>query len=235
MAVFRIGYENNNDGRTIAWALEHPGCFAYGEDQPTAERNFRQAASQYLAWVVAHGGSWLGEGEDHRFVNEETFDVYYVDASYERVKRGRGRMAESFFRLDWRPLTGWEIGHALELLSWSRTDLLDVVRDLTPDRLGRQPAGERWDINGILNHVGGAEWWYQERLGHPFPPREEDLPSDPNARLQLVRQHFVGLLPRLQGLDQVIGLQGEFWSPRKVLRRALWHERDHTEHIRKLL
>ena len=29
--IFRIGIENNNDDRTIAWALDYPGCFAYGE------------------------------------------------------------------------------------------------------------------------------------------------------------------------------------------------------------
>jgi hypothetical protein len=32
-----------------------------------------------------------------------------------------------------------------------------------------------------------------------------------------------------------MGTDGEFWSPRKLLRRAVWHERDHTGHIRKLL
>jgi len=30
-------------------------------------------------------------------------------------------------------------------------------------------------------------------------------------------------------------MEGEIWSPRKALRRAVWHERDHTEHIRKIL
>ena len=28
--IFQAGIENNNEGRSIAWALEHPGCFAYG-------------------------------------------------------------------------------------------------------------------------------------------------------------------------------------------------------------
>jgi hypothetical protein len=28
--------------------------------------------------------------------------------------------------------------------------------------------------------------------------------------------------------------KGELWSPRKLLRRAIWHERDHTEHILKI-
>jgi hypothetical protein len=36
-------------------------------------------------------------------------------------------------------------------------------------------------------------------------------------------------------VKQVVGTDGEIWSPRKVLRRALWHERDHVEHIKKLI
>lgn len=32
-----------------------------------------------------------------------------------------------------------------------------------------------------------------------------------------------------------VGIDGEFWSPRKMLRRAVWHERDHTFHIDKLI
>jgi hypothetical protein len=30
--LFRISIENNNDDRSIAWALDHPGCFAYGQN-----------------------------------------------------------------------------------------------------------------------------------------------------------------------------------------------------------
>ncbi|MDW8214000.1 MAG: hypothetical protein RMJ55_10615 [Roseiflexaceae bacterium] len=33
----------------------------------------------------------------------------------------------------------------------------------------------------------------------------------------------------------VAGQGGEVWSARKVVRRALWHERDHTQHIARLL
>jgi hypothetical protein len=54
-------------------------------------------------------------------------------------------------------------------------------------------------------------------------------------RLEKVRKQFTSALFKLDEVKQVIGVDGEFWSPRKLLRRALWHERDHTEHIRKLL
>jgi hypothetical protein len=32
----------------------------------------------------------------------------------------------------------------------------------------------------------------------------------------------------------VVGVGGEFWSPRKLLRRVAWHELDHLQHIQRL-
>jgi hypothetical protein len=144
-------------------------------------------------------------------------------------------MVESFFLNDWKPLIPHEIERALKLLAWSRADLLDLVKELSAEKLAETYPNERWPIYGILEHIGGAEWWYQERIGYQFPEHAEDLPSNPFERLTVVRNHFTSLLPKLVGMNKVIGTEGEIWSPRKVLRRALWHERDHTEHIRKLL
>ncbi len=231
--IFRIGIENNNDGRTIAWALDHPGCFAYGQNREEAQKNFHQAAHNYVAWVALHGESWLDD--EVKVLVEETFDVYFINASFERVRPGKDTfMVESFFLNDWKPLAPHEIERALKLLAWSRADLMNTIKDLSAEKLAQTYPNERWPIRGILKHVGGAEWWYQERIGYPFP-EEKDIPADPFERLSVVRDHFIALLPKLQSQDKVIGREGELWSPRKVLRRALWHERDHTEHIRKLL
>ena len=92
--------------------------------------------------------------------------------------------------------------------------------------------GERWSIKGILGHIGGAEWWYLDRFGMALP--REQLSEEPFARLEKVRKHFAIALSKMEGVKRVIGVDGEFWSPRKLLRRALWHERDHIDHIRKL-
>jgi ferritin len=72
-----------------------------------------------------------------------------------------------------------------------------------------------------------------DRLGLAFP--RADVPEEPLARLEKVRKYFNKVLLELEGVKQVVGVHGEFWSPRKVLRRALWHERDHVDHIRKLV
>lgn len=232
--IFRIGIENNNDDRSIAWALEHPGCFAYGENSEQAQKNFPPAAREYAAWIARHGESWLDD--EVQVVVEEIFDAYFIHPTFERRERGEDTyMVESFFVRDWKPLKPHEIERALQLLAWSRADLLDLVKDLGAERLAQTYPNERWPIQGILKHIGGAEWWYQERIGFPYPEKEADVPSDPFERLAVVRDHFNSLLPKLDGVNRVVGLEGEIWSPRKVLRRALWHERDHTEHIRKLL
>lgn len=144
-------------------------------------------------------------------------------------------MVESFFVHDWKPLVPHEVERALKLLAWSRADLMSIVKGLSAETLNQTYPDERWAINGILRHIGGAEWWYQERIGYPFPEDEQDVPEEPFERLAVVRDHFNSLLPKLVGVNNVIGLDGEIWSLRKVLRRAVWHERDHTEHIRKLL
>ena len=232
--IFHIGIENNNDDRTIAWALDHPGCFAYGQDSQEAQERFSAAALEYRAWIARHEEPWLDD--EVEVLVEETFDVYFINPAYERVERGKDTyMVESFFVQDWKPLLPHEIERALKLLAWSRADLLNLVEGLDVEKRSRTYPKERWAIDGILTHIAGAEWWSQERMGYPFPENEEDLASDPFERLSAVREHFNSLLPRLDGVSKVVGLDGEIWSPRKMLRRALWHERDHTEHIRKLL
>jgi len=232
--IVRIGIENNNDERTIAWSLEHPGCFAYGQDSDEAQKNFLQAAQEYAAWIADHGESWLHD--EVELIVEENFDAYFLNSVFERVERGKDTyMVESFFVHDWKPLAPYEVERALKLLAWSRADLISIIKGLSTETLNRTYPDERWAINGILGHIGGAEWWYQERIGYPFPENEQDVPEEPFERLAVVRNHFNSLLPKLVGVNKVAGLDGEIWSPRKVLRRALWHERDHTGHIRKLL
>lgn len=232
--IFRIGIENNNDDRSIAWALDHPGCFAYGQDSEEAQRNFPPAAREYAAWIARHEQPWLDN--EVQVVVEEIFTVYFIDASFERVERGKDTfMVESFFLNDWKPLVPHELERALKLLAWSRADLLDLVKGLSPEKLAEIHPDERWPIDGILRHIGGAEWWYQNRLGYALSEDEEEDPEDPFQRMTVVREHFTSLLPKLDGVNKVVGIEGELWSPRKMLRRAVWHERDHTEHIRKLL
>jgi hypothetical protein len=229
--MFHIGLENNAEGRSQAWVLGHPGCFAYGVDGQSALQAVPTAIRDYRQWIATHyADGWL-EGDDVAYQLEETWECYTVNDQYALAQEGY--KVNAWFRHDWVPLSAEDIQRGLLLLSWGRDELLKTVNNLGADILERIYTGERWAIAGILKHIGGAEWWYQDRLGMIFP--RQDVPEDPFQRLEKVRMNLIKILPGLASSTQVVGISGEFWSPRKLLRRAVWHEYDHIAHIRKLL
>ena len=227
----QIGIENEPSGRAIAWVLGHLGCFAYGSSAEIALAAVPQAVSDYAVWIASrnHGQTWVETGEIELFL-AETWDDYIIDTDFEPAQDGYE--VGAWFRHDWKPLTELEIARAQQLLAWGRADLLDAVAGLSPEALNAQPPGERWNMLGILRHVGGAEWWYLDRLGLAFP--QQELPKDSFERIEKVRSCLLEALSGLAGSRKVVGMEGEFWSPRKLLRRAIWHERDHTVHLHKL-
>lgn len=226
--LFYIGLENNVEGRSLAWVLGHPGCFAYGENGEKALAAVPKAIREYIDWIARRASqNWLSPD----FIEtqlEDVWDVYAIDENYQPVETGDYEV-NAWFRRDWMPLTQDDIDRGLELLSWSRQELLQTVSGLSQEKLTERYPGERWDIAGILRHVGGAEWWYLNRLDLAQP--REQVPEDPFLRLTQVRARLEQMLPGLAGVSRVVGVDGEFWSPRKLLRRAVWHERDHTNHI----
>jgi hypothetical protein len=229
--MFKVGLENNTEGRSQAWVLGQPGCFAYGKNGPEALAAAPRAVQDYREWISSHiPENWLTDPRNDCQL-EETWECYSIDDNYQLVKDGYE--VNAWFRHDWNPLTEVDIQRGTQLLNWGRDKLLDVAGHLDDATLQRAYSGERWNIAGILNHIGGAEWWYMDRLGLAFPRAE--VPEQPFDRLLMVRERLLNILPGLVGVKQVVGVSGEFWSPRKLLRRAVWHEYDHIAHIRKLL
>jgi hypothetical protein len=228
---FNIGLENNFEGRSMAWVLGHPGCFAYGKDNEEALAAAPAAIQAYTSWVGSHTEhNWLPVEEPGIRV-ADSWECYTIGEDFELSSEGYE--VNAWFRDDWKPLTAEEVARGLLILAWQRVELLETLKDLSEEVLERRYPGERWNISGILRHIGGADWWYMDRLGLAFPRQE--VPTEPFERLEKVRAHLIMALPGLVGSMQVLGIDGEFWSPRKLLRRAAYHERDHIEHIQKLL
>ncbi len=231
--VIKIGLENNPCGRSQAWALDFPGCFAYGKDGSEALLNVPAAVLAYRDWLGWHTpDSWLKDLGDFDVRLAETWQVYFINQNYEVVKEGME--VESFFQSDWKPLDVVEVRRAALLLLWEREDLLRLVQDLGDAKLDQTYPGERWTIRGILAHLAGGELFYQQSLGLEGMS-EAQLPQDAFEKLKVTRARTLEVLPDLAGLEKVCGREGELWSPRKILRRTTWHELDHIEHIRKLI
>jgi len=229
--ALKLGIENGSEGRTIVWVLEHLGCFSYGENSQEALDALPAALQEYNEWLVRHEQGARVIPLDLDFHIDGTWEVYQIDENF--AVTSEGYEVNAWFQDDWKPLAEKEIALGIELLSMSRADLLLTVEGLGEETMNLKLPGERWSIAGILKHVASADWWYLDRLGMAFP--SDQLPSEPGERLDKVRTHMVDILPSLAGSKLVVGIEGEFWSPRKLLRRAVWHERDHTFHIRKLM
>ncbi len=209
------------EGNWIAHVPDLPGCFTSHRDREVAIAAVPAAVESYAAWCRGHG--LRASGLAGPMVVSEVIRAWLYEADYE---------VNAFFASDRPPLSEPEIPEFERLLRATRQDLLGAVDGLGAEDLDRTLAGERWPIRGVLEHVANAEWWYLDRLGLAGASR--DLPDDPLERLGAARQHFLSQLRPLCARTGVVTLSGETWSARKVMRRALWHERDHTAHIGKM-
>lgn len=227
-----IGVENNNEGRSVAWALEHFGCYALAPDGQSAVVQMARAIPEYIDWLESHTDQpWFNPADiDIRL--EEVLDDYFIDQHFNRVNTG-GRLVKAWFKTDWKPLTREDVEHILQIASWSRQELLALVATIDARTLDAVLVEGEWTIRQILAHIGRSEWWLADRLNRTHP--EDQLADDPFERLLEERGNLVEILPDLIDLQQVVGREGEFWSPRKVARRICWHERDHIQQITRLL
>lgn len=230
--LVRIGLENGPDGgRVYAWMLDYPGCVAYGKDQPSALLECPRAVLEYTSWAARHAGSEVFESGHMDFRLVETYQVYSIDEQFNEVQDGLE--INAFFRDDWRPLSEAETALAANLVTWAREDLLATVAELPAEILDAPHEGQRWTMRGIVAHMATAQWWYLDRMG--AGGARSALPKDPFQRLDTVFARLMDTLPGLAGSRQVVGLDGEFWSPRKFVRRSVWHLLDHIRHVHQLL
>lgn len=140
----------------------------------------------------------------------------------------------AFFENDLIPLSESDIEYARAVFGMNRRDLLSRVSSLSPDILDLTIPNEvQQNIRGIIRHIGSAEWWYWDSLSLAFPRSER--PEDVFAFLAMIRDFTLRRLPELIGNAQTTIRSGEKWSLRKLLRRAIWHERVHTLQIARYL
>jgi uncharacterized damage-inducible protein DinB len=231
--LIKVGLENNYEGKSIAWVLDHPGCFAYGKDASEAIIKVPQVLIAYKKWIENHTDqSWLADLGDFDVRLVDVFEWYAVNPEFDPDPKGVS--VNAWFKHDWKSLTTEQVERGVQMLAWARADLLDLITTLTPKQLDQTFEGERWSIRGILRHISNAEFWYLDRLGLAGGVRA-DLPEDVFDRMAQTRQRTIEVLPTFAGSTTVLGVEGEFWSPRKILRRAAWHEKDHIQHILRLM
>ena len=221
----RLAVEDMEPDHWIAWALDLPACYSSARTMVDAIAQAPKKIAEYFSWVSSHDNTYP--------VVMEPFEVQIVETFQSRISREDPEyIVNAFFEDDRRPLGYWEVELALRLLDWTRQDLLKVLQSTLLEKVNRTIPGEvRGSIAGILNHIAGAENWYFGQLGIGMGV----LPEDPLEKINAVRSNTRKQLIKLAGDMRVVQNCDELWSGRKIARRTLWHERDHTQHIMQLL
>ncbi len=224
---YRLSTEDMEPNHWVAWALDLPACFSSAQTQADAVAHAPERISAYYSWLSSHDSSLPIITEPIEVEIVETFHSFASTQDPEYL-------VNAFFEDDRRPLHYWNVALALQLLQWTRQDLLKVIQSATQEQLSKPITGEvSGSLAGIIKHIAGAENWYFGQLD--FALDRPQLPDDPLDMLKAVRANTRAQLVKLTGDERITKNCDEMWSARKVIRRTLWHERDHTQHIAHLL
>jgi predicted RNase H-like HicB family nuclease len=210
---FAVGLEEGAAGATLVHALDLPGCVAGGESQQDALTAFQSVLSQ---WLVTLGtlGHALPPADAELEIRVDEWHV--SDAA---VAEGQSSV---LFDADRAELDEDGIARQLQRLGDLRGYLLARLRPLPDGVLDGIWRGE-WTARVALEELARSHWWTLSRLGSSSMAQ---VPDRTLARLDtamaLVVQRFTELEPDAR--SRVVEIEGELWTPRKVLRRLLWLE-----------
>jgi hypothetical protein len=224
---YRVAVEDIESDHYVAWVLDLFGCFGAAQSREEAIAGVPSRIAGYYAWVAGHDPAMPSPAGPFEVEVVEVFEAYASDESPDYL-------VNAFFEDDRRPLSYWDIVTGLKLLAWTRQDLMDVLASLSPRDFAQQlyepvEGGAPQTIAAIGEHVARAENWYFDQLD--LAVEWSTLPGDVVGKLEAVRANTRIQLVKLVGEGRITESCGECWSARKVLRRTLWHERDHTQHI----
>ena len=224
---YRLSTEEMEPNHWVAWVLDLPACFSSAQTQFDAVARAPERILAYYSWLSSHDSSLPVITES---IEVEIVETFHSFASAQDPEY----LVNAFFEDDRRPLHYWDVELALRLLQWTRQDLLEIIPSATQEQLSMPMIGKaRGSIAGIIKHIAGAENWYLDQLDLGLDRAQ--LPDDPLDMLKGVRANTRAQLVKLIGNERITQNCDESWSARKVIRRTLWHERDHTQHIAYLL
>ncbi len=225
--TYRLGVEDIETNHWVAFVFDHPGCFSSATTREEAIANAPARIDEYFEWLLNFVDEKPARNKSTKVRLTEVIHSYRSVADPDYI-------VNAFFKDDGKPLTRVEVDVALVILSWAQLDLNTLVENIPVKQLNEPLVGDDENsIAKILDHLAWAEWWYFNRLDLGFPRSE--MPPETRAKLEKVHAQTRALVPNLVGDTRVFDKVGEKWTARKVLRRTLWHERDHTRQIRGLL
>ena len=222
--LIRVALEYGVGGGILAWALDFPGCFAYGQADAEVMLNFARNLLAYEAWINLHA--------DQAWFNLINLDFRIVEVfKPENSSRLEGSCKPAaFFEDDFRTLTQDEVQHALEVYSWQREELLAGLEFMPEAAYARAEQRTGKTIPVMVSQMSQDCYDILAALKLPLPPfltKNEAL-----AQLDFTTELVCGTLPAWVGVEALYEVDRELWSPRKAVRHLLWRQREGIEEIK---
>jgi hypothetical protein len=200
--------EEIEPGRWLVSVFDMPGCYSSAFSDEAALAAAPEQARWYYRWLASKDGGF-----------PEIDGALRVEIVERIPLRG-------FFEKDAQALWPWDLDLALRVLAWNREDFLISLRE---DRALAASLDAQAAQTKLAEHIYRSELWLLSRLH--INTEDMELPASPLERLAIIRQRVVEMLPEWVNSDSIVVTENEKWSPRKVLRRLLWHDRDHIPHL----
>ena len=207
--------------RTFAGAIEWPGWCRSGRDEESALEALYTYASRFSKSL----GSL-----------RPTFQVPSDISAFVVIERIAGNPTTDFGApdkspsSDIRPVEETELQRYQEMLMafWGAFD--NARTAARGKELRKGPRGGGRELEGILQHVLGADRAYLGKIGGKVKAVEE---LDPDEELRRTRQVILdALAAAVHGEMPAQGPRGgSRWTPRYFVRRSAWHVLDHTWEI----
>ena len=211
--TFPVALEEGAGGAALAHALTLPGCLAEGRDREEALAELPEILADWLHFLGGRGEEIPAAGCELELTVDEWVAV---DADL------AGGAGHALFAADEVPLDAAEIDRSLQRLGDLRGPLLRRLRQLRQEDLDRVEVGEL-TARRIADELARAQWWTLTRLGaSPLAEVPERTLARLDTAMALVVQRFTE--PAARVASAPVELEGELWTPRKVLRRLLWLE-----------
>jgi predicted RNase H-like HicB family nuclease len=205
-----VGLEEGADGQVMAHGLTLPGCTAAGPTAEAAVATFERAVGEWMRFLAFAREPVPPEDAELELAVDEWLRT---DAAV-----GAGETT-ALFAADLAPLRDDEIERALRRLGSLRSLLLARVRRRPDAELDTLTAGGQ-TVRRVLEELARAQWWTLSRLGAtPMAGTEERTLSRLDTAMALVVQTLTTLPADRRGSR--LELEGEEWTPRKVVRRLL--------------
>jgi len=238
--VHYTAIENGTNGKWYGRIIDLLGSITKANSREELVLNLENEKHEYILWLKGYNEDLSVYLHDKLIIKEEISNISQLGESGGTV---------ALFEYDKRVVSSERLKYFFKLMEYSRKTLLELIKDIQPEKMAEQVSQNNRTIIQVLHHICNTEEWYKSRLGEEADFLYEKhlgisvdyLDQKPIIeRLEYVRKGCLNVLndlivqkgAKIFTREAYTNYPEEPWTAHKVLRRFIEHEREHYYSIR---